>query len=47
MALRTETYKQFKKRVLNDPMALNFIFGEYFTSHPDYNEETDRIEEVM
>ena len=45
--MKDETYTQFKKRVLADKSAFDFIMKEYFTSHPEYNEKTNKIEKVM
>ena len=45
--MREENYKEFVKRVKSDKSAFNLIMCEYFKSHPEYNEMTDKIEEVM
>ena len=45
--LKTETYKQFLRRVENDSFAYNMIMEDYFSGHPDYNAKTDKIEKVQ
>jgi len=45
--IRTETFNQFVKRIMADDEALWMVLEDYFTSHPEYNEKTKRIEEVL
>jgi len=45
--MQTENYNQFKKRIANDKKAYDLIMIDYFTSHSDYNEKTNRLESVI
>ena len=47
LSMRTETFTQFKQRISKDSDAFHIILEDYFSSHPDYNEKTKRIEEVV